>query len=155
MKTLLQCVMLSACLVAGQAARAEEAAGLLKYSNGLAAGGYDVVAYFSENKATPGSSEHSAKYGGQEWRFSSAKNRDAFVSEPHKYVPQYGGHCAFAAAQNALAFGDPKAWTVRKSRLYFNYNAAVRSVWKIGAAMHIANADRLWPELARRAENQR
>jgi len=60
--------------------------------------GYDVVAYFTANEATPGSPQHSAKHQGATFYFSSDANKQAFEANPSKYMPKYGGFCAFAVA---------------------------------------------------------
>ncbi len=117
------------------------------YDSGIAADGYDVVAYFSDNAATRGQEEFSTDYDAQTWHFSTAANRDAFVANPQKYIPQYGGYCAYAASLNALAFGDPKEWTVLDDKLYFNYNTPTRARWETSARRRVVDADKLWPKL--------
>jgi hypothetical protein len=77
---------------------------------GVAAGGYDPVAYFTNNKAVPGQPGITLSHGGAEWRFANAANRDAFKADPMKYSPQYGGYCAYAVASGYTAKGDPEQW---------------------------------------------
>ena len=60
---------------------------------GLAVGGYDVVAYFS-NKATKGDTKITAKHGDATYQFVNTANRDAFKKNPTKYLPEFGGFCA-------------------------------------------------------------
>lgn len=112
-----------------------------------AAEGYDVVAYFSESRAVKGLPEYETEWGGIVWRFSTPENRAAFLETPAKYVPQYGGHCAFGAAGNYLVRGDPLAWTVREDKLYLNYNYNIRTAWLADAAALIQKADANWPKL--------
>lgn len=98
------------------------------YPSDLGADSYDVVAYFTDKQAVRGLTEFSADYGNITWHFPSSKNRDMFITAPANYVPYYGGYCAYAAAQNALAFCDPEEWTVHNGKLYFNYNLPPESV---------------------------
>jgi YHS domain-containing protein len=70
-----------------------------KNSTGVALKGYDAVAYFTENKPVKGLSQFSHEWMGAKWYFSSAANRDLFVADPQKYVPQYGGYCAYAVSK--------------------------------------------------------
>ena len=63
--------------------------------DGLAIGGYDPVSYFTERKPVIGSSSYTAEYQGVRFQFSSAAHREAFLSDPDRYVPQYGGYCAY------------------------------------------------------------
>ena len=73
-----------------------------------AAGGYDVTAYFSENKPVKGKKKFNTSYMGANWLFASQENLDLFLADPEKYAPQYGGYCAWAAAGGYTAKGDPK-----------------------------------------------
>lgn len=119
-----------------------------EYDSGLGADGYDVVAYFGKDdkdgEAVRGDVRYVAEYDGKTWHFVNDDNRRAFVEEPSKYTPQYGGHCAYAASHKAQAFGDPKAWTVHNDKLYFNYSDPVRTRWEIGVNGHITRGDVYW-----------
>ena len=120
-----------------------------KYPSGLAADGYDVVAYFEEAKAVKGKQAFETNLDGQLWHFSSLENRERFLSEPSSYLPKYGGHCAYAVAQDNgyLAYGDPKAWSIRDGVLYFNYNKNIRNAWLSNADAFIATSEKNWPIL--------
>jgi hypothetical protein len=113
---------------------------------GVGAGSYDVVSYFT---GTPveGTKEFSAKWKDSEWRFASAANRDAFTASPEKYAPQYGGYCAFALSKGALAKGEPTAWTVNEGKLYLNYSEAVRENWRSDIPGNVAAANGNWPKV--------
>jgi hypothetical protein len=114
--------------------------------DGVGAGGYDAVSYFT---GTPleGSKEFTAKWKDAEWRFASAANRDAFTASPEKYAPQYGGYCAFALSKGALAKGDPMAWTVNDDKLYLNYSEAVRENWRSDIPGNVTAANGNWPNV--------
>ena len=118
-----------------------------QFSGGAVADGYDVVAYFTESRAVKGAPKYQAKWGGVVWHFSTAKNRDLFLARPAAYAPQYGGHCAYGAAQGYLVRGDPLAWSVRKDKLYLNYNTSIRTAWLAAAADFIRQANAHWPKL--------
>ena len=90
---------------------------------GVIANGYDVLAYFN-NKATKGSKEHTTKYNGVIFRFSSEKNLNLFKESPQKYIPQYGGYCAYAIGKNGDKVSiNPKTFEIRDGKLYLFYNA--------------------------------
>ena len=91
-------------------------------SNGLAIHGYDPVAYFVSNKPAEGKPELIYEYQGNKWAFVNDTNKQAFIANPDAYIPQYGGHCAFAASQNAIANTDPYAWAIHNKKLYLNYS---------------------------------
>ena len=116
-------------------------------SNGLAIHGYDPVAYFTESKAIEGKKEFTVEYQANKWALSSAVNKQTFLADPESYIPQYGGFCAFAASQNAIANTDPHAWTIHNKKLYLNYSIGTREIWLKDKEKFIIDADRNWPEL--------
>jgi YHS domain-containing protein len=69
-------------------------------SAGVAILGYDPVAYFTDAKAVVGKPEFTARHDGATWQFASAAHRDAFVANPARYAPQFGGYCAYGVAGN-------------------------------------------------------
>jgi YHS domain-containing protein len=90
---------------------------------GAVANGYDVVAYFN-NKSLKGSKKITTKYDNVTFRFSSEKNLEAFKKEPQKYIPQYGGYCAYAIAKNGEKVSiDPKTFEIKNGKLYLFYNS--------------------------------
>lgn len=110
----------------------------------LAVEGYDVVAYFTEGEATPGSPEHTVTWQGAVWRFASARHRRMFRADPQRYVPAYRGHCAWAMSQGRLADGRPQYWAIHEGRLYMNCNAEVHARWLDRREALIEAADREW-----------
>jgi YHS domain-containing protein len=113
----------------------------------LALQGYDVVAYFTEGGAQRGRAEHAAEWNDQTWHFTSASHRAAFVADPSRYAPQYGGYCAWAVARNYLAPVDPTAWAVVDGKLYLNFDARIQRRWARDPAGFIARANGNWPAL--------
>ncbi len=111
------------------------------------AGGYDVVAYFTESKPVEGKDEYQTEYSGADWYFSSMENLEAFQASPEKYAPQYGGYCAWAVYEGNLYKGDPQHWTVLNDKLYLNYDAEVQTQWNTNRELHISGADKNWPKV--------
>lgn len=116
-------------------------------ADGAAIHGYDPVAYFTREEAVSGKPEFTADHNGATWRFASAANRDAFIADPEKYAPQYGGYCAWAVSQGYTAPTVPDAWSVRDGKLYLNNSTAVRIRWALDKDGNIAAADANWPGL--------
>jgi YHS domain-containing protein len=114
-------------------------------AEGLALYGYDPVAYMTDGKPTPGDPSITVTHDGATYRFASAANRDAFIGDPARYLPAYGGFCAYGVAQGYKVKIDPEAWTVVGGRLYLNYDKAVRSQWLEDTAGYIAKAESNWP----------
>ena len=106
--------------------------------------GYDAVAYFTAGKPMKGSKEFSVSYKGAVWYFSSKQNADLFKGNPEKYVPQYGGYCAYGMSDNHKAPTEPDAWTIINGKLYLNYNKDVQTKWNKKQQEYIITADKNW-----------
>ncbi len=116
--------------------------------DGIAIHGTDPVAYFSQSKPVPGSSEYKYQWKGATWYFSSAENRELFAQNPEKYTPQYGGYCAYAMTKGEFASTDPKAWSIVDGKLYLNYSKKVQNLWEKDIPGHIAKANQNWSQIA-------
>lgn len=116
-------------------------------SNGLAIHGYDPVAYFTDSKPVEGKQEFIIDFQGNKWAFASENNKDSFLANPEAYIPQYGGHCAFATSKNAIANTDPFAWTIHNKKLFLNYSIGTRELWLKEKDTHIVAANAYWPTL--------
>lgn len=90
---------------------------------GAVANGYDVVAYFN-NKAVKGNKKLATTFEGVQFRFSSPENLETFKKNPAKYVPQYGGYCAYAIGLKGEKVSiNPKTFEIRDGKLYLFYNS--------------------------------
>ena len=116
--------------------------------DGVAIGGADPVAYFTEESFVPGSTEHTHEWQGVTWQFATAENRNLFADNPEEYAPQYGGYCAWAVGQNALAAIDPNSWSIVDGKLYLNANKRIQERWNKDIPGNIALAEGNWPTLS-------
>ena len=113
--------------------------------NGVAIKGYDPVAYFVQGKPAKGRKELSYTWNQATWFFSSSQNQEAFISDPEKYAPQYGGYCAYAMASGDLVDIDPLAWKIHEGKLYLNFSPKVHKKWEKRMEDYIKKADLNWP----------
>lgn len=118
-----------------------------KNTAGVAAGGYDVVSYFTEQKPEQGSALISLKHGGAEYHFVSALHRDQFSANPEAFLPQYGGHCAYGLTKGKTMTGDPQAWLIHKGKLYLASSREALTEFQANLASAIAQADEIWKRL--------
>jgi YHS domain-containing protein len=89
---------------------------------GLAIGGYDVVAYFS-NKATKGDAKITAVHNGATYQFATVANRDAFKKNPIQYLPQFDGYCAWGVGAKNTKFPiNPETFDIVDGKLYLFFN---------------------------------
>lgn len=116
-------------------------------ANGLALKGYDPVAYFTMGHAMLGTADLTAQYEGATYRFATAANRDTFMKEAVKYVPQYGGYCAFGVASGYKVKIDPEAFTIREGKLFLNYDKRVQARWSADIPSFLSKSEANWPDL--------
>jgi YHS domain-containing protein len=135
-------ILVAAVPIAAQAKSPEIFTGLVK---GVAVGGYDPIAYFTDKKPVKGKADISYSWKGATWHFASEQNRDAFKAEPEKFAPQYGGYCAYAVSKGATAKGDPQVWKIVGGKLYLNLSKGVQSTWEKDIPGNIKAADKNWP----------
>lgn len=116
----------------------------------VAVGGYDPVAYFTEGRPVRGDAQHRITHQGYEYRFASAANAAAFRADPARYLPQYGGYCAWAVANGYTAPGNPRNWRIVDGKLYLNYNDEIQQRWERDIPGFIRSANTNWPSVLQR-----
>jgi YHS domain-containing protein len=115
----------------------------------VAIDGYDTVSYFTPVGARRGKAEFQAEWAGALWYFATEENLAAFMSEPQRYAPQFGGWCAYALSTGHFASEvDPReAFTLRDDKLYLNWSRRVKHRWLREVEDNIATAESNWPEV--------
>ena len=141
----LQCLAGAAFLLAGATSHAAKDEIYTALFSNVGASGYDVVSYFTEGMPVKGSKKFSTEYRGAKWHFSSEAHLAQFTENPDRYVPQYGGYCAWAVSNGDTASSDPLQWSIVNDKLYLNYDAEIQDRWKADRDNHISRADQNWP----------
>lgn len=119
--------------------------------SGLALDGYDPVAYLATGKAVEGKTSISLAHDGATYRFSSTGNRDLFRASPSKYLPRYGGWCAYAmGATGEKVSVDPETFKIIDGKLYLFYNSFFNNTlkdWNKNERALKASADKNWQNI--------
>ncbi|MDB4474744.1 hypothetical protein N9023_07020 [Opitutaceae bacterium] len=115
--------------------------------NGLALSGYDPVAFFTAGAPVQGKTTITAEHEGATYQFTKHTNRDLFLTDPHKYLPAYGGYCGFGAAKGKLFPVEIDTWQITDGRLILNYNAEIKAQFDADIDALIKRADANWPGL--------
>ena len=123
MKSKMNAFFVGLCLLLGGLAKAQVAP---VDKQKIANGGYDVVAYFEDDKAEKGKPEYGVTYNGVKYYFSSEEHQLHFKIVPEMYLPQCDGYCAYAvAAKNAKVPVNPETFKVIDGKLYLFFNGNV------------------------------
>jgi YHS domain-containing protein len=86
-------------------------------SSGIALEGYCPVAYFAADRAILGKPEHASVHDGVTYHFVSGDAKEAFDADPEKYLPSFGGWCAFGMAVEDKFPVDPTRFKIVDGRL--------------------------------------
>jgi hypothetical protein len=119
---------------------------------GYVAEGYDVVSYFTKKSPLKGNKKYETTYENAKFKFATAAHLKLFKANPKKYIPQYGGYCAYAvAAKKTKMYIDADAYEVRDGKLYLFYSSWLGNKlkdWQEGDTEKLQNkADKNWEEL--------
>ena len=120
-------------------------------SSGLALEGYCPVAYFAVNKPVKGKPEFASTYNEVIYHFVSADAKKAFDTDPEKYIPAYGGWCAFGMAVEDKFPVDPQKFKVVDGKLLLflnNQNVDALKLWNDGNEKELLRkADAHWKKV--------
>lgn len=136
-------LLVALCCAPGLRAQDE---GRVSQQDGLALEGYDVVNYF-RGTAVKGSPEYEAAHRGVAYRFTSERNLHLFQADPARYLPAYGGWCAYAMARSGNRVqADPGAFRVADGRVFLFSGNALKK-WKKKEESLLRQADANWSQL--------
>jgi hypothetical protein len=139
-------VMLAASAGAsGQAATTERL--VTDRFTGLAIGGFDPVAYFTDAGPFAGRADYEAAEAGAVWRFRNEGNRSVFLAHPEVYSPQFGGYDPLDVARGVASAGDPRFWLIAGQRLFLFGRPESRDAFAADPARFARQAGRRWPQL--------
>jgi len=92
-------------------------------------GGYDLVSYHSGKKPLQGNGNHVVQHEGVNYLFSSKDNAKTFKANKEKYLPAYGGFCAYGASVGKKFIGDPTVWEIVDGQFYLNLDNGIKTIW--------------------------
>lgn len=112
---------------------------------GVAFRANDVVALVSGLGIVPGQAKHTYVHDGVAYYFASEETMTQFAAEPEKYMPRYGGYCAFGVAKGKKLDGSPRFADIVDGKLYLFLNAAVYRAYEQDKEGVLAQAEKNWP----------
>lgn len=119
----------------------------------IALQGYSAVSYLDLGIAQKGLKEYKSTYEGHAYYFTSNEQKKTFEKNPAKYVPQYGGFCAFGVSVGAKFRVDPNKFVVRDGKYFlFLYDLEVdaQQLWLAGNHTElVSKADANWAKLSK------
>lgn len=116
----------------------------------VAVNGYDPVSYF-DNQPLKGKSSINFKVEGVLYYFNNESNKNRFIKSSSKFIPQYGGWCAFAMGKKGeMMEVDPKTFKIENGKLYLFYDSFFSNPleeWNNDEVVLMKQADNNWNKI--------
>lgn len=87
-------------------------------NSNIALQGYSPVSYLDLGLAQKGDKNFKSEYQKVNYYFTSEEQKATFDLNPDKYLPQYGGYCAFGIYAGAKFRVDPNKFIVNDGTYY-------------------------------------
>ena len=121
-------------------------------NSNIALEGYSPVSYLDLNLAQKGDKQHKSEYQNITYYFTSNDQKTKFDRNPGKYLPQYGGYCAFGVYAGAKFRVDPTKFMVKDGKYFLflnNIELDAKQLWMAENSHHKlkSTADKNWGNL--------
>lgn len=120
----------------------------------IALQGYSPVSYLDLGIAQKGLKEYKATHDGLSYYFTSSEQQKTFESNPNKYLPQYGGFCAFGVSVGAKFRVDPNKFLVKDGKYYlylYDLEVDAQQLWLAGNHKKLVQkSNDNWKKLSKR-----
>jgi len=113
----------------------------------LALDGYCPVCYVAAGKAVKGTEEFQLEHEGKIYYFVKQGAVDAFKAEPAKFLPAYGGYCAYGMSFGKKFESDPTVFKVIDGKIYLNKDADIAKEFAKDTKGAITKADAHWKKM--------
>jgi YHS domain-containing protein len=153
MKTIKTTLVAVAFLVATTVFAQDNKANNIDNSN-IALQGYSPVSYLDLGLAQKGNKNYKSEYKKVVYYFTSNEQKSTFDKNPERYLPQYGGFCAFGCYAGAKFRVDPNKFIVENGKYYLylnNVELDAKQLW-LAEKNHSklkAVADKNWNKLSK------
>ena len=117
------------------AAAGDEHVAIAAHTIKLGVGGYSPVSYIERNEAEPGSPLYATEYEGVTYFFTGERQKEMFLKTPKRYLPAFGGFCAFGCSVDSEFIPDPTSFEVIDGRTHLflkNDEVIARELWNEG-----------------------
>ncbi len=123
-------------------------------NSNIALAGYSPVSYLDLGLVQIGNKAYKSTYEKVAYYFTSEEQKATFDKNPSKYVPQYGGYCAFGVYAGAKFRVDPNKFMVKDGKYYLflnNVELDAKQLW-LAENNHnklVGAADTNWKKLSK------
>ena len=110
----------------------------------LMLGGQDPLSYHRQVRPTPGRIDLRVELDGVTYRFATESTRAEFQREPVRWIPAFGGHCAYGMAHALPIPARADVFEVIDGRLYLFGSERSRALFLMERESNLQLANRWW-----------
>ncbi len=132
MKNLIKTTILGLALAVSSVVFAQDKMANNIDNSNIALEGYSPVSYLDLELAQMGNKAYKSEHKKVVYYFTSADQKATFDKNPEKYVPQYGGYCAFGCYAGAKFRVNPNKFIVEDGKYYLyltNVELDAKQLW--------------------------
>ena len=119
------------------------------WHTGLAIGGYDPVAFYTDGKPVARQPGHRIALCRRDLAFQQHRQSRGFAARPDIYMPQFGGYDPIGVARGVAVAGNPTLWLITSGRLFLFYDRRRLEMFTADPARFTGEAERKWPDVLR------
>jgi YHS domain-containing protein len=154
MKNLVKTTILGLALVISSVVFAQDNKANNIDNSNIALQGYSPVSYLDLGLAQIGNKNFKSEYNKVNYYFTSAEQKATFDKNPAKYMPEFGGFCAFGIYAGAKFRVDPNKFIVADGKYYLYLNNVELDAKQLWLAENNHNklkkvADKNWEKLSK------
>lgn len=121
-------------------------------NSNIALEGYSPVSYLDLGIAQKGLKQFKSEHEKVVYYFTDAEQKKKFDKNPSKYLPQYGGYCAFGVYAGAKFRPDPNKFIVKDGKYFlylYNIELDAQQLWlaEKNHAKLVGKANENWSKL--------
>lgn len=109
--------------------------------------GYDPVAFHTIGKAVKADPYIIAEAFGYKFLFSSETNKALFVKNPEKYLPAFGGYCAFGIALGVFFPIEIDTWEIIDGHIVLNFSQDIKNKFMEDKKENLKKARANWKKV--------
>ena len=110
----------------------------------LMLGGHDPISYYRQARPTLGRPEIRVELDGVVYRFASEAARAEFQRDPARWVPAFGGHCAYSMVHALPIHARAEIFEILDGRLYLFGSERSRAWFLMERELNLQLASRWW-----------
>ena len=109
--------------------------------------GYDPVAFHTVSKAVKADPYIAAEAFGCKFLFSSEANKALFMKDPEKYLPAFGGYCAFGVSLGVFFPVEISTWEMVDGHVVFQFSEEIKELFAEDKTGNFAKAKTNWKKV--------